>query len=168
LKAKKLTVEGHKRLILRLLRDRRFEGCPVVLLGGPEDTERNDQIARGLPVTLSPTMRGLRDGLASVAACDVVFTGDSLGLHMAIALRKWVVAWFGPSCAQEIDLYGRGRIILSTAPCSPCWKRSCQQTLLWYDQVDLNDVVNALAQGLSWHTLSSKQLIPETSFSASP
>ena len=41
-------------------------------------------------------------------ACDIVVSGDSLGMHMAIGLKKWVVAWFGPTCHQEIDLYDRG------------------------------------------------------------
>ena len=37
---KKLTVDGHRRLIDRILRSS-LRGCPIVLLGGPEDTERN-------------------------------------------------------------------------------------------------------------------------------
>src|SRR5690606_31915781 len=115
LPAKKLSIEGHRRLIAELSHDYRFRDCAMVLLGGREDTARNEAIARGLPVILSPTLAGIRDGLISVGACDLVFTGDSLGMHMAIALRKWVVAWFGPSCHQEIDLYGRGVKILTKA-----------------------------------------------------
>ena len=41
----------------------------------------------------------------TVAACDMVVSGDTLGMHMAIARGKFVVAWFGLSCAQEIDLF---------------------------------------------------------------
>lgn len=148
LPAKKMSVEGHRRLIQELLADPRFRGHSVVLLGGPEDTERNDAIARGLPVFQSPTTAGLRDGLISVAACDLVFTGDSVGMHMAIALKKWTVAWFGPSCQQEVDLYGRGVKVLTKAACSPCWKRSCEKPLMCYDQVDLCEVRNALVRGL--------------------
>lgn len=167
LPAKKLSVEGHRRLIHTLRADRRLRQAPIVLLGGPEDTERNLAIADGLDVVLSPTDRGLRDGLASVEACDLVFSGDSLGMHMAIARRKWVVAWFGPTCAQEIDLYDRGVKLKTTAPCAPCWKRSCQKSVMCYDQLDLKSVCDALAQGATWLTSSSKPLIPETSFSVS-
>jgi len=162
---KKLSVEGHRRLIEGLLGDERFAGVGLVLLGGPEDTERNEAIVRGLPVKVSPTELGLRDGLASVEACDLVFSGDSLGMHMAIALQKWVVAWFGPTCPQEIDLYDRGVKVISSATCSPCWKRVCEQKVMCYDQVDFKQVNQALAQGLTWLTSSSKQLFPETSFS---
>lgn len=167
LPAKKLSIEGHRQLIETLLADRRFEGAPIVLLGGPEDTERNLAIARGLPVIESPTQKGLRDGLVSVQACDLVFTGDSLGMHMAIGLKKWVVAWFGPTCAQEIDLYGRGHKILSKAECSPCWKRACGKDVMCYDQVDFQQVLQAMAEGLQWHTSSSKPRSQEMFFSPS-
>lgn len=145
---KKLSIEGHRTLIQELLKDPRFRGFPIVLLGGREDYERNRAIAHGLPVIESPVTQGLRDGFLSVAATDLVISGDSLGLHMAIALKKWSVAWFGPSCYQEIDLYGRGAKILTKASCSPCWKRHCDKPLMCYDQVDYAEIINALARGI--------------------
>lgn len=164
LPAKKLTVEGHRRLIEDILRDYRFRDRPIVLLGGREDSRRNEEIARGLSVLLSPTFDGLRDGLMSVAACDVVFTGDSLGMHMAIGLKKWVVAWFGPSCPQEIDLYSRGVKILTKASCSPCWKRHCDKPVMCYDQLDHDEILNGLAKGVM---LPSKHVTPAPHFSDS-
>jgi heptosyltransferase-2 len=149
LPAKKLSVEGHRKLIQGILADSRFRGMPIVLLGGPTDKERNNAIARGLPVYESPLENGLRDGMVSVAACDLIFSGDSVGMHMAIALRKWTVAWFGPSCQQEVDLYGRGVKILTSAQCSPCWKRQCDKPLMCYDQVDFQEARNALARGMT-------------------
>lgn len=165
---KKLSVENHRHLIAEIKRRSEFVNCPIVLLGGPEDTERNREIAKGFDVIVSPTTQGLRDGLASVEACDLIVTGDSLGMHMAIGLGKWVAAWFGPTCQQEIDLYGRGVKILTKAPCSPCWKRDCQKTNMCYDQVDLNEVIGALVQGKSWLISSSKPLSPEMFSSPSP
>lgn len=141
---KKLSVEFQRQIIQTIQNELNVS---VVLLGGPEDTERNQQIAEGLSVILSSTTSGLRDGLVSVAACDMVLTGDSLGMHMAIALKKHVVAWFGPTCAQEIDLYERGEKILTKAPCAPCWKRLCDKQTLCYDQVSLSDVIGALKRG---------------------
>ena len=168
LPAKKLTVEGHRDLIRQLRADRRFDHARLVLLGGPEDTARNAEIARRLDVLETPTAGGLRDGLISVAATDLVFSGDSLGMHMAIGLEKWVVAWFGPSCAAEIDLFDRGEKIITRAPCTPCWKRSCGRKSMCYDQVDFFDVANALARGLTWLTSSSRPHSPEIFFSPSP
>ncbi|UYL08523.1 glycosyltransferase family 9 protein [Bdellovibrio sp. SKB1291214] len=139
---KKLSVEFHRLMITSL--QSRYPEAQIVLLGGPEDTERNVQISQGLPVISSATESGLRDGLVSVAACDVVITGDSLGMHMAISQAKHVVAWFGPTCAHEIDLYDRGVSVLTKSPCSPCWKRTCEKSIMCYDQVSLQEIVHAV------------------------
>ncbi|MEK6774067.1 MAG: glycosyltransferase family 9 protein [Bdellovibrionota bacterium] len=146
LPAKKLTVENHRELIKKFAER---QDVQVVLLGGVEDRQRNLQIAEGLRVVQSDTQSGLRDGLISVAACDVIFTGDSLGMHMSISQQVSTVAWFGPSCAHEIDFFGRGEAILTTATCSPCWKRSCQKTVMCYDLLDLVDVQQRLNRRLS-------------------
>ncbi|MES2856263.1 MAG: glycosyltransferase family 9 protein, partial [Bdellovibrionota bacterium] len=140
---KKLTVEMHRLLAVRLL----ALGHKVVLLGGKEDSTANERIAYGLDVVQSPTDRGLRDGMISMEACDVVVSGDSLGMHMAIALKKWTVAWFGPTCAVEIDLYDRGVRVLTSAPCSPCWKRSCNKSPMCYDLVSIDELIEGVRAG---------------------
>ena len=138
---------GNHRALLQLLRE--IPDIRLVLLGGGEtDAIRNQRIGYGLPVVQSNCQGGLRDGLVSVAACDVVISGDSLGMHMAIALRKWVVAWFGPTCAQEIDLYDWGVKVASHASCSPCWKRHCTKNPMCYDLVDLRQIVDGVRKGL--------------------
>ena len=157
LPAKKLSVAGHVELISRLLVE--SNGISIVLLGGREDAARNFEITCGVfkrtgkAVIESPTEGGLRDGLVSVAACDVVISGDSLGMHMAIAMGLPVVAWFGPSCAHEIDLYDRGVAIQTKATCSPCWKRHCPKQAaketMCYDQIDWTEMVNAVYALLS-------------------
>jgi heptosyltransferase-2 len=123
-------------------------GVRIVLLGGKEDAERNALIGQGFDVIQSDTQKGLRDGIISVQACDVVVTGDSLGMHLAIALRKWVVAWFGPTCAHEIDLYERGIKILSKVDCGPCWKRTCHKSTMCYDRVDTEELLAAALLGV--------------------
>jgi heptosyltransferase-2 len=163
---KKMSVEGQREIIRSIRRssDSRVRDAAIVLLGGPEDTERNQQIAQGLNVIESPTTLGLRDGLVSMATTDIVVSGDSLGMHMAIGLGKWSVVWFGPTCEQEIDLYDRGVKILASVGCAPCWKRSCHKQVMCYDQVNISAVMNAIEKGIDWHTSSSKPHIPEISF----
>ncbi|MGZ3772646.1 MAG: glycosyltransferase family 9 protein [Pseudobdellovibrionaceae bacterium] len=139
---KKLSVPYHREMILKI--QQAFPQAEIVLLGGPEDTERNNEISKGFSLISSETEKGLRDGLVSIAACDVVITGDSLGMHMAISQKKSVIAWFGPTCAQEIDLYERGVKIATQSPCSPCWKRTCEKNIMCYDQVSLEEIIHAL------------------------
>ena len=164
---KKLSVEYHRKMITQI-QATYGDKVRIVLLGGPEDQKRNLEISKGADVIWSPTDRGLRDGMMSVAACDIVISGDSLGLHMAIAQKKWAVAWFGPTCAQEIELYGRGEKVLTTAPCSPCWKRVCDQKAMCYDLVELDQIMAGLSKGIDhitkWLNSSSKPHSPEISF----
>lgn len=125
-----------------------------VLLGGPEEESRHQEILEGLStkeaskVILSPVDRGLRDGLCSIAATDIIVSGDSLGMHMGIALKKFVVAWFGPTCSHEIDLYDRGIKIKTSLSCSPCWKRSCRESLPCNQTADISDFHKAINEGL--------------------
>jgi len=141
---KKLTIEAQREIAQRLIA---LGGFRVVLLGGKEDSDRNERIGQGLDVVQTPTQGGLRDGIVSVAACDIVVTGDSLGLHLAIALKKWAVAWFGPTCAHEIDLYDRGVSLVTSASCSPCWKRSCDKNPMCYDLVSIDEIVQGVQAG---------------------
>jgi heptosyltransferase-2 len=161
---KKWTVDFHRQLITALTN---MGYKNLVLLGGPEDEERNRQIADGLPVLMSDCRSGLRDGLTSVAACDIVISGDSLGMHMAISQHKQVLAWFGPTCAHEIELYGRGEALLSKASCSPCWKRSCNKDLMCYDQVPISDVIEAVKRSEEkWKNQYSSSRLPFSEISS--
>lgn len=146
---KKWTVEFHRQVLQRFLNQGHRN---LVLLGGPEDRERNLQIGQGLPVIQSLTDKGVRDGLQSLDACDLIYTGDSFAMHMAIARKKFVIAWFGPSCAHEIDLFDRGVKLQANVPCAPCWKRHCAQNQMCYDHVSLEQIEDAHAKGRAWWT----------------
>lgn len=144
---KKWTVAFHRQVIQRLF-VLGYEN--IVLLGGPEDEARNFEIARGMPVICSPCRAGLRDGAVSIAACDIVLSGDSFGMHLAIALDRFVVAWFGPSCIQEIDLFDHGVKLQAQIACSPCWKRSCEREqngeTMCYESVSVEQIERALCK----------------------
>jgi len=144
---KRWTVDFHRRIILTL---QNLGFSNLVLLGGAEDEARNQEIAEGFNIFNSPSRLGLRDGVCSVEACDIVITGDSLGMHLAIARAKYVVAWFGPTCSQEIDLYDRGSALSADVSCGPCWKRSCQHEVMCYDSVSEAKIVASVRQGSEW------------------
>jgi heptosyltransferase-2 len=63
--------------------------------------------ARGARVARFSWKKDLRAHAAAVAACDVVVCGDTLTMHLALALRKRVVALFLCTPPQEIEDYGR-------------------------------------------------------------
>ncbi len=64
-----------------------------------------------------------------IDSCRLIVTNDSLGMHLAIALKKKIVALFGPSSSREVCFYERGVKLLPKAPynCVPCLKSECFQ-----------------------------------------
>ncbi len=64
-----------------------------------------------------------------INSCRLIVTNDSLGMHLAIALKKKLIAFFGPTSSKEVYLYNRGIKLLPKADydCIPCLKSECFQ-----------------------------------------
>lgn len=58
-----------------------------------------------------------------INSCRIIVTGDSLGMHIALALKKKVVILMGSTSRSEIETYGRGVVLALQFPCSPCYKK---------------------------------------------
>ncbi len=98
----------------------------VFLLGGQDEIERNRLIQKKTvcPIILTGS-HPIKTFAALVKTCDLVVTGDTTALHIAIAVQTPVVAYFASTCAAEIELYGRGHKIISDISCAPCYKKIC-------------------------------------------
>tara|TARA_B110001454_G_scaffold213372_1_gene231452 strand:- start:38064 stop:39221 length:1158 start_codon:yes stop_codon:yes gene_type:complete len=137
---KKMSTASQIKLIEKI--KHRLPLAQIVLLGGKDETVINDEIHRHHPdVILSDTQKGLRDGLQSIYAVDVLISGDSFAMHAGIAFDKFTLAWFGPTCAHEVEFYGNGAAIKSDFACSPCWKRDCSIERMCYDYPDIEQFV---------------------------
>ncbi|MCX7875468.1 MAG: lipopolysaccharide heptosyltransferase family protein [Melioribacteraceae bacterium] len=143
---KKMTIEQHVFLINEISK---FDKTIILLLGGKEDTERNNKIYSLLSdetkkkVINTPTELGIRKGACFMSIPDIVITGDSFGMHLAISLKKFVIAWFGLSCWSEIELFNRGiKLYQKDLECSPCWKKVCPNNLECISGIDLNKIIN--------------------------
>ena len=151
---KKMTIDQHVTLIERIAE---IPDVTILLLGGPEDTLRNAEIARrtGSAALNTPTTEGVRRGACYENLCDVVISGDSFGMHIAIALKKYVIAWFGVSCWTEIDLFERGRkLIPEGLACSPCWKKVCPYGLECIAMIDIDRIVREVSSLADKHRAS--------------
>jgi len=149
---KKMTLDQHVVLIEELSADPRLR---ILLLGGPEDAERNEELARrlGEKVISTPTTGGVRRGLCYINLCDIVISGDSFGMHASIGLKKHLIAWFGLTCPQEIDLFERGiKLIPEGLECAPCWKRDCPYNLECIQLIDLDTIVAEVKAYAETHT----------------
>jgi len=94
--------------------------------------------ADGFDVVVFEQRPDLRDFIADVNSCSVIVTGDTLALHLGLALRKRVVAVFGPTSAPEIYGYGRLTKVVSPIECICCYLRTCDKTPNCMDLVPLD------------------------------
>jgi len=116
--------DGYLELVARV---GRREDVQFLLLGGPAEQERNDRLKRASTVRLlDPGCDNtVRHFAALLSHCDVAVTGDTLAMHLALALGKRTVALFGPTSAAEIELYGLGEKVAPDMTCLSCYKTSC-------------------------------------------
>jgi ADP-heptose:LPS heptosyltransferase len=142
---KKWTEAGYAELSDRLAREL---GATVLLLGGPAETERNERIARAaacMPVNTG-THHTVRRFAGIVGNLDLMVTGDTLAMHLAIGLAIPVLVILGATCAQEIELYGRGAKIVSDCECSPCYLRVCPKEVTCMQKIPAGRVFDAAAR----------------------
>ena len=137
------TVLGYLELIRELERNR----LPVLLLGGDKESSRNSEIARRIA---SPYVREVGSSLSLgvfsgvISQCRVVVSGDTLGMHIALAMKRPVVALFGSTQPHEIELFGRGEKIVTPATCAPCYRRSCDIHPSCMELIDHKNVLEAV------------------------
>lgn len=107
-------------------------GARVLLLGGPEERDRNRQIAAmvsdlGDAVVDTGTDNPLLGFAATLGNLDLLVTGDTMAMHVALAQKVPTIAIFGPTCQQEVELYGRGEKVTTAPPCAPCYRKECEE-----------------------------------------
>lgn len=148
---KKWTIEGFIELSRRLILD---EGVKIVLLAGPEEEHmaqeiKNRLVSKGIEVIDGGYRNPLRTFIAKLDACHVVVTADTLALHIAVGLKKYVVALFGPTSAAEIELYGRGTKIVADKECVCCYRQKCNIKPYCVESITVDEVLEAVRKGIN-------------------
>lgn len=109
------------------------------------------QLAESIPlhfnISWQPKTTNIEDYINWINSCALVVTHDSLGLHIALALKKKVVAIFGSSAAHETHLYGLGVAITPNVddfPCAPCLKPECDNEINCMDTITVENVLGKI------------------------
>ena len=117
-------VENFAKLADMILRD----GKQVVLAGGPEDIPLGSRIAGMAPgVTDLTGKTGLRELGALLQHCAAYISVDTGPLFIAAAMKKPLVALYGPTRPERTGPYGSREATVLTAPvpCAGCLKKHC-------------------------------------------
>ncbi len=116
--------EGYLELIERIAKKRPVQ---LVLLGGPEERARHGRLMSRSSVLLidAGCDHPVRHFASLVGACSLVITGDTLAMHLSLALSRRTIVLFGPTSAAEIELYGLGEKVAPRMECLSCYKQKC-------------------------------------------
>ena len=143
--------DGYVDLVARLSRTHEVQ---FVLLGGPSEQARNDRLkaASGVPLVDPGCDNTVRHFASLVGRCDVVVTGDTLAMHLSLALGRRTVVLFGPTSWAEIELYGLGEKVVPDMPCLSCYKTSCDFVPNCMDLISVDMVQHAVERQLKAST----------------
>ena len=85
----------------------------ILLITGPSDLELNatKNIKKSLPFVKTHETADLNTLFGIISLCDIIITPDTLSMHIAISLNKYVIAYFTVTSAPEIELYNGEKII---------------------------------------------------------
>lgn len=123
---KKWPIEYFSELAEMILRD----GKQVVLAGGPEDTSLGSQITRLSPgVTDLTGKTGLRELGALIQHSTAYISGDTGPLFIAAAMKRPLIALYGPTRPDRTGPYGSSEAVIIRAPvsCAGCLKKRCSK-----------------------------------------
>jgi len=124
---KKWTLEGYSELINII--KKRIPEAKILLYGGPEEIENNKYLkSRYDNLIDTGNHNSIRQFAALIDLSTVVVTGDTLAMHLAVALGKKAVVLFGPTSHTEIELYNRGEKIYSDMDCLVCYRQRCDKS----------------------------------------
>jgi lipopolysaccharide heptosyltransferase I len=129
-------------------------GRIVVFVGDKRDGVVVKDVIAGMQTTdgvidLSGKTK-LRQLAAVLRECDVVVTGDTGPMHIAVAVGTPVIAMFGSTNPDRTGPYGRRNVVLNMhLPCSPCYRRpTCQGRVDCMREITPDGVLGAVERKL--------------------
>ena len=139
---KRWTVHGFVQLTLEL---KRRLGAEILLLGGDAERNFNLEIMKLCQTRVYTSgSQSVRRFAAIVDACDIVVTGDTLGMHVAMARKIPTVTLFGPTSLAEIQIYGSGLKIAPEMDCLVCYLERCDKSPACMDLIEPESVFQAI------------------------
>ena len=90
---KKWTKDGYIKLVNELLKDK---NNIIILTGSTSEKERNDEINKSTNsnrIIDTTTMYSIKQFCNLINLSDIVITGDTVALHIAISLQKKIVSF---------------------------------------------------------------------------
>lgn len=118
-------------------------GFQVVLLGGAQEDAKNKKLAKASGVKYFGHFP-LPQFINLVDQCDLVVTGVTMAMHIAIGLGKKIVLFNNIFNRHEFDLYDNGILLEPSRPCRCFYQAACtNEDYQCMDSLSVKDVAGA-------------------------
>ncbi|MBF0292212.1 MAG: glycosyltransferase family 9 protein [Nitrospinae bacterium] len=145
----------------------RRSGALTVIIGGPEDMERGEELARliGPPATNLTGAGGFARLAAVLERALLTITNDSGPMHLSAAVGTPVIALFGPTDPALVGPYGKGHTTLrAKVDCSPCReKTNCSRAIECMTKITVEEALGAWESASKNRENSAKKWTPRFS-----
>ncbi|MCF7958659.1 MAG: hypothetical protein K9M57_09455 [Phycisphaerae bacterium] len=108
--------------------------------------ELYNRLNQNYAVSWQQSLNSIRHYIDWLASCRLIITCDSLGLHLALALKNQVVALFGATPPEQIHMYGQGIKLTPTCQqqCVPCFQPRCEFDTKCIDSISVDMVLESV------------------------
>ena len=130
-------------------------GDTVVFVGDKRDAEVvkevRSKVGAGGSIVDVAGRTNLRQLAAVLEACDVVVTGDTGPMHIAVAVGTPTIALFGSTNPDRTGPYGKRNVVLDMhLSCSPCYRRpTCEGRVDCMRDITPDAVMSAITEKLN-------------------
>ncbi|MBN1898611.1 MAG: glycosyltransferase family 9 protein [Spirochaetes bacterium] len=123
---------------------------PTKHWGSENWDEMEKRLKRKYTVSRQKGLSNIEEYIDWLNSCRLIVTHDSLGLHLALALKKKVVALYGPTFSNEVYMYNRGVKILPPIKreCIPCMNPTCPYKKACIKFIDRDTVIKQIEKYL--------------------
>lgn len=133
-------------------------GVNVVLLGGPDEHEKNLRISAKTGAYYFG-VRPLREFVSIIDQMDLILSSVTLAMHLSIARKKPLILMNNIFPTNEFYLYGRGEIVEPGLSCQSCYKNQFDSKCLSSNCMQLitpSMVMNAITRTIPNLALSNQ------------
>ena len=121
----------------------RQAGYAVVLLGGPQEDDKNMRLAKASGACY-PGHFDLQTFIGLMDRCDLVVSAVTMAMHIALGLGKKLVLFNNIFNRHEFEMYGRGRILAPQQKCTCFFQPRCRNESFCMDTLEPDTVLNAV------------------------
>jgi heptosyltransferase-2 len=119
----------------------------LLLLGGQDEKELITALCSKYKFLIDTGYNNTLVEFASIVnLCNLLITADTLALHIGTALNKKIIALFGPTSMNEIDLFKRGIKVTAPDDCKCYYNRYCSEEVSCMEKITSEMVMNAVSE----------------------